>query len=284
MRPFAALERFLERLFERPSARLFRAPLQPIQLQRRIERSMEHGRVSAADRTLVPDRFVVHLSPADLDAFGGYARDMAEELADAALRFARAHGYTLRERPRVDLIADDQVDRGDPRVEARFGRHEPGATGAEARLLRSAGIEPARREDPAGSGGGSNGAAGATRIDAGAGSPSDGQVGAYRPPEPSGLLARVRVLEPTGADRQIVVGGGGLTIGRAPDNELVLGDPAASRYHARLVARQGLLVLEDLDSRNGTSVNGERVGEIAVGFGDEIRVGETRLVIESPGT
>jgi hypothetical protein len=265
MRPFAALERFLERLFERPSARLFRARLQPIQLQRRIERAMEHGRVSAADRTLVPDRFVVHLAPADLDAFGGYARDLADELADAALRFARAHGYTLRERPRVDLLADDQVDRGDPTVEARFGRHEPGATGAEARLLRSAGIEPVRREDPAG---------------AGDGAIERGQAGDYRPPEPSGVVARVRVLEPTGADRHVTVGGVGLTIGRASDNGLVLGDPAASRYHARLVARQGLLVLEDLDSRNGTSVNGERVGEIAVGLGDEIRVGETRLVIE----
>src|SRR5688500_8149702 len=58
MPPLAAIERFFERLFERPSARLFRARLQPIQLQRRIERAMEAERLSSADRTLAPNRFV----------------------------------------------------------------------------------------------------------------------------------------------------------------------------------------------------------------------------------
>ena len=63
MPPLAAIERFFERLFERPSARLFRARLQPVQLQRRIERAMEAERLAATDRTLVPNRFVVHLHP-----------------------------------------------------------------------------------------------------------------------------------------------------------------------------------------------------------------------------
>ena len=41
MTPLAAIERFFERLLERPSARLFRARLQPVQLQRRIERAKQ---------------------------------------------------------------------------------------------------------------------------------------------------------------------------------------------------------------------------------------------------
>ena len=51
----AAVERFFERLLERPSARLFRTRLQPVQLQRRIERAMESERLAATDRTLVPE-------------------------------------------------------------------------------------------------------------------------------------------------------------------------------------------------------------------------------------
>ena len=66
----AAVERFFERLLERPSARLFRTRLQPVQLQRRIERAMESERLAATDRTLVPNRFVVRLNPDDLAAFG----------------------------------------------------------------------------------------------------------------------------------------------------------------------------------------------------------------------
>src|SRR3954447_15411684 len=99
MPPLTAIERFFERLFERPSARLFRARLQPVQLQRRIERAMESERLAAADRTLVPNRFVVHLHPTDLAGFGDMAGSLASELADGALVFARAHRYTLVDRP-----------------------------------------------------------------------------------------------------------------------------------------------------------------------------------------
>src|SRR5687767_15477260 len=79
MPPLAAIERFFERLFERPSARLFRARLQPIQLQRRIERAMEAERLSSADRTLAPNRFVIHLHPADLDGFGDMTGSLRSE-------------------------------------------------------------------------------------------------------------------------------------------------------------------------------------------------------------
>ena len=106
MPPLTALERFFERLFERPSARLFRARVQPIQLQRRIERAMEAERLTTSDRTLAPNRFVVHLNPADLLIFGDMTGSLASELADGALSFARAHRYTVVDRPRVDLLAD----------------------------------------------------------------------------------------------------------------------------------------------------------------------------------
>src|SRR6478752_4797952 len=69
MPPLTAIERFFERLFERPSARLFRTRMQPVQLQRRIERAMEAERLAASDRTLVPNRFVVRLNPEDLEGF-----------------------------------------------------------------------------------------------------------------------------------------------------------------------------------------------------------------------
>src|SRR6478752_1054740 len=71
MPPLTAIERFFERLFERPSARLFRTRMQPVQLQRRIERAMEAERLAASDRTLVPNRFVVRLNPEDLEGFAG---------------------------------------------------------------------------------------------------------------------------------------------------------------------------------------------------------------------
>jgi pSer/pThr/pTyr-binding forkhead associated (FHA) protein len=104
----------------------------------------------------------------------------------------------------------------------------------------------------------------------------------YRPPRPIGPLARLRVRERDGTTREVVVGGQGLSIGRAPDNDLVLADPRVSRRHARLVVRFGGLVLVDTESRNGVAVNGQAIREIALGVGDEIRIGDALLVVEAP--
>jgi len=259
MRTLTALERFFERLFERPSARVFGTRIEPVQLLRLVEREMEAGRLHAPDGTIVPDRFAVTLHPSDLSALGAHGPTLAADLADAALRFARGHGYRLHRRPRVDLVPDPRVEPGDPRVVARFD------TDGAAAGVWSASPPPG---------------------DASLGPPAmEPAVGdatiVYRPPRAVGPLARLRVLEPTGGDRTILLEGGGLTIGRAPDNGLVLGDARASRHHAHLHLRQGTLVLVDLDSQNGTIVNGQRVTEVALGVGDQILIGDTRLLIEA---
>ena len=75
--------------------------------------------------------------------------------------------------------------------------------------------------------------------------------------------------------------GSGLSrhIGRGPECELVLHDSRVSRRHARLAGRDGVLVLTDLGSTNGTMVNGHRVTEVVLGAGDRIELGETSLVV-----
>ncbi len=259
MGPLAALERFIERLFERPSARLFGAPLQPVQLLRRVERAMETARLTTADAVLVPEHVVVRLHPSDLAGFGGAVDALAADLADGAMRFARAHGYRLRGRPRVDLVADPAVERGDPQTVARF-EERPAGRPANEPVARSTPV-PAEASSAA----------------------DDDRTAVYASPVPSRPLARLRVLEPHGGDRSVVVRSGTLTIGRGPDNDLVLGDPRVSRRHARIQGRHGRLVLTDLESRNGTRVNGAPVGEVAIGLGDEILLGDTRLIVDAPG-
>jgi hypothetical protein len=72
-----------------------------------------------------------------------------------------------------------------------------------------------------------------------------------------------------------------IAIGRE-DSDLVLEDPEVSRRHAVLRRSGASVVVEDLNSTNGTFVNGERIrGPITVGAGDQVRVGRTTLEIES---
>jgi hypothetical protein len=255
MRPLAAVERFFERIFERPSARLFRTRVQPVQVQRRIERAMETERLSGADRTLVPNRFRVRLHPEDLATFGEMAGSLAAELADGALAFARSHRYAVADRPRVDLVADPGTERGDVRVDARFADPEIPAADAAGRPT------PAERgeaeEQPA------------------------TQTLVFQVPVVEGPRARLREIRPDDTQREIDVDAAVLTIGRGSDNDLVIHDARVSRHHARLQARRGTLVYTDLGSTNGSRVNGLRVAEVVLGEGDRIELGDSVLVVES---
>ncbi|HVA88169.1 MAG TPA: DUF3662 and FHA domain-containing protein [Candidatus Saccharimonadales bacterium] len=266
MRPFAALERFFERLFERPTARLFHTRLQPIQLQRRVERAMESGRLNSADRVAVPNRFLVSLSPPDLAKFGDLVPGLEAELADAALSFARAHHFTLTDRPRVRLASDPRVAVGDIRVHAEFGD----ASDAD-RSRRGSTVEPNSFER----------AAPGPAIGTSGGPVPPPRTMVFEIPHVDAPLAILRETSADGFDREVTVDGRPLTIGRATDNGLVLRDTRVSRYHGRLQARQGALVYTDLGSTNGSRVNGVSVDEVALGAGDRIEIGDTVLVVES---
>ncbi|HKV89533.1 MAG TPA: prolyl oligopeptidase family serine peptidase [Candidatus Dormibacteraeota bacterium] len=74
-----------------------------------------------------------------------------------------------------------------------------------------------------------------------------------------------------------------VTIGRAPDNDLVVGDPATSGHHGRIELRGGNFWISDLGSTNGTQVNGEAVIEKQLSDGDRIAIGQSaiRFTLES---
>jgi len=74
-----------------------------------------------------------------------------------------------------------------------------------------------------------------------------------------------------------------LTMGRGGQNDLVLnGDDFASARHARIEVRGDGVWVQDLDSTNGTFVNGSRVaGAQRLDHGDVLRVGETDLRVEA---
>jgi len=78
---------------------------------------------------------------------------------------------------------------------------------------------------------------------------------------------------------RIEIGGPGLNIGRAPENDLVLSDPLVSAHHARVARRNGDFLITDLDSTNATLVNGERLrgGTRSLSSGDTVTVGDTDL-------
>jgi pSer/pThr/pTyr-binding forkhead associated (FHA) protein len=72
-----------------------------------------------------------------------------------------------------------------------------------------------------------------------------------------------------------------VNIGRADYNDIVLPEPSVSTAHAKLQRREGVWVISDLDSTNGTTVDGEPVkGEFPLSPGATIRFGEVAVLFE----
>ncbi|HHW11074.1 MAG TPA: FHA domain-containing protein [Firmicutes bacterium] len=74
---------------------------------------------------------------------------------------------------------------------------------------------------------------------------------------------------------------GDVHIGRAAGNHVRLEDPFTSAYHARLIRRRQSLVIEDLDTTNGTRVNGVRIKKpVRLAPGDMIDIGGASFLLE----
>ena len=78
----------------------------------------------------------------------------------------------------------------------------------------------------------------------------------------------------SGGDR-FQVAPGGIVLGRSPDADVVLTGQSVSRRHARVWLEGDALLVEDLGSRNGITVNGKQVERAALQAGDQLGVGES---------
>jgi transcriptional regulator with GAF, ATPase, and Fis domain len=70
------------------------------------------------------------------------------------------------------------------------------------------------------------------------------------------------------------------SIGRAPENDIQIGDPLASRFHCQIERTDDGFKLVDLESQNGTCVNGRKVNQKRLGEGDTVEIGSVRISLE----
>jgi pSer/pThr/pTyr-binding forkhead associated (FHA) protein len=83
--------------------------------------------------------------------------------------------------------------------------------------------------------------------------------------------------------KEVPIGTRPVTIGRSPDNDLPVDNLAVSNHHARVYFEAGRLVVEDLDSLNGTFVNDLRVERATLHDGDSIWIGKHHIKVDASG-
>lgn len=260
--PLAAVERFFERLFERPAARLFQAQLEPVQIQRSLERAMESERTMHSRRPYAPTDYRVLINNADHAALDPASGSLRTDLGESLRRYARAHGYTLLAQPRVEIEASTVVPQGDVRVFATpvvIPAANSGATNGHA--------EPAAVDNEG-------------EDDDEPIVPVSEATAVYAAASPSIPKAVLAIRCPGQPVTRLPVRPGTIRLGRSLDNDVVLSDDRVSRRHGQIGIRHGMLVYTDLGSTNGSFLNSGAVTEIALGPGDVLQLGSSTITIE----
>jgi hypothetical protein len=242
------IEHKLEGLFEGVFGRAFRTHVQPVELARKLVKEMEDHRVISVSRVYAPNEYTVYLGSADREQFASYEDSLKSELQEYIAENARRERYELLSPPEVKFETDDDLEMGEFGIATRMVQ---GAAGAPVQL-------PPQPE------------AGATMV--------------YRQPvetesvsvEELGLGRESVSLTVDGTkhelDRREV------TIGRSKDCDIQLADPNVSRRHAEVRQEGAAYWVIDLDSTNGTEVNGRRQKRAKLRQGDRITLGSTELV------
>lgn len=253
--PVSVLQRFekrLEGLVEGAFAKVFKGVVHPVEILNAMQREAEaHKAILAGGRTLVPNRYVIDLSPYDHSRLAPYAAALAQELAQSQAEFIGEQAWTVYGDVIVEIERGEGLDTGMFRVTAEV------YTGGDVAPVSAPG-----------------------GYDAGPAYPAYDQGGGYGPPPGHGGR-NVRLV--SGDGRTYPLQMGSTVIGRGDQANLRLPDVGISRRHARLDFDGGQVVLTDLGSTNGTMVNGQRVSAVALNPGDMIQLGTTTLTFRVDG-
>jgi hypothetical protein len=243
------VEALVSRLIEGWSARLFGAKLQPVQIAKRLIRAMEAHQTISLSKTFVPNSYVVSLGPTDFAQFEQYRKSLERDLAETLLGAARERSFTLLAYPSVELERDDDMPPGDIRVSCAMVDASGDEVEADAKALGA--------------------------VESGHTMVLDREALLKDRPRAPRASIEQRDAPP------VPLGPDPVLIGRDPQNDIVLDDRRVSRKHAEIRLRLGRYTLYDLQSTNGTYVNGRRVAEKVLDDGDKISIGGLEIAFRS---
>ncbi len=243
------IEQKIESLFEGVFSRAFRTHVQPVELARKLAKEMDDHRMISVSRVYAPNEYSVYLSPTDREQFETYEESLLTELQEYLGEHARRESYVLLSAPQIVMNTDADLEIGEFGIATRMVQPEPG----EAPPVPEA-------------------APGATMVY----KPKASGPTQAATPEELGVEPEVVTLEADGTKHQ--VDKRSVVIGRSKDCDIRLADPNVSRRHAEIRQEGTAYWLLDLDSTNGTSVNGRRQKRAKLEDEDRITLGSTDLV------
>ena len=233
-------------------AKAFKSEVQPVEIASAIRRAMDdRAALLGHGRAMVPNLYTIELSQTDYERLGDYEDDLSDDLVAAAQEHADSQGYQPGGPLEVALVEGEGLETGVFRVRPA--------------TAKQAGRDSAAREP----------APAAPRSQTTNGTAVD-EAPVHRPAPRSNPSARPWL--DIGGDRYPLLGSL-TTLGRDETADIVIDDPGVSRRHSEIrVTTDGphlVTSIRDLNSTNGTFVNGERVSSQRLQDGDRLTIGRT---------
>ncbi len=280
------LEKALEGLIERFTDGVFRTPVQPVEIGKRLVREMDAHRTVAPSSTFVPNLFVIIVSADTFAKFSMLCPPLLTEFETLLKQHVADQGYKTVGPIAVRLQEDESLKAHEVKITPVSMKTPPPMNAVlDAELAKQGTVlDPLRAGDDLDK----TAVAGAERTDGptekteGAGT---GEKTVVLPLLPDDMATQLLTLAPS---LEVVEGHEagltirlrhGLRIGRGPKNDIPLTDNAVSRDHLEFIQEGDAWIVRDLDSVNKTKVNGEVTASAPINPGDEILIGRTKLVV-----
>jgi hypothetical protein len=304
-------ERRLSDIVEGGFARVFRGRVEPVELASALAREADTNKAVGPQRVLVPNVYDISLGKADYERLAPYALTLGDELAVMVSEHAVEQGYSFVGSVNVTLIEAASLSTGAFRIDSRVeaNRDAPPTPVPPPASVRPAPVfPPSRGPDsafPAGMPAVQAPAAAPPIITPpivapplitplatpappivipdvfqpepdpdppGPRAPApDPSMTTVMPVEPPAPLALGRLQLPNGD--QITLRSDVTVIGRGADADVRISDASVSRRHAKVTVVGRAVVVEDLGSTNGVTLNGRKITRETLSDGDELRLG-----------
>ncbi|MGP3991374.1 FhaA domain-containing protein [Streptomyces sp. 3N207] len=260
-------EQRLEGLVNGTFAKVFKSEVQPVEIAGALQRECDNNAtIWNRERTVVPNDFVVELSPPDYERLSPYSGQLGDELASMVRDYAKQQRYTFMGPIKVSLEKADDLDTGLYRVRSR--------------TLASSTSQPQQRGGPTQAGAAGAGAGAGYPPPPASAPPAPTAPPTYAPGPSSGAgplpgTETRRWVEINGNRHQI--SGPTLVLGRSTEADVRIDDPGVSRRHCEIRAGNPSSI-QDLGSTNGIVVDGQHTTRATLRDGSRIVVGSTTII------
>lgn len=238
---FREFEKKLEKIFEGAFSKVLKTKIEPVEIAHWLEKAMDESTVEGLKTTFTANIYRILINQRDYVLLKPFLSEIVSELESFVRERATEKGIVVPGRVQVSIEKSDRVKPGEIKVIPEMRKDEVEQMIEEERNLERT------------------------------------QLVSSDIAKESCLYHTPYYFEELSSGKRHYISRFPARIGRIDSNDVKVSDPSVSRVHAEVYREGTALYIRDLESTNGTMVNGKKVRQRKLNPGDIVIVGETKL-------